>query len=324
MKNVFSFFCYFFILILLLGCNSQQPAIPTTAKPTDTLLPKATLTPLPTFAPLPTFNSVPATTETSLFPPLSINIFNPSLKGIYEPERFVDNITKTVYGKVFSGDTIEEDVFTDSTQGRVILALFWEKGDLDFSLIQPDGQIIDSSTAKVVQYIDYWTSDRISYKSSPGRAKYYLLVPQMGKWTMKIVGKSTPATGSNYILQVTSMAANTIYRIDEKEEYSSGEPIKLSFGITDSMSGSLLAGREYIHGVTMTVTIEDPAKSQHSLELFDDGLHEDGAPDDGVYANIFSDTSLIGEYNFYLQIAGKNNRAKESFTREYYFSINLK
>jgi subtilisin-like proprotein convertase family protein len=276
-----------------------------------------TSTLLPTFTPIP---AIPITYS----PPLSINIFNPSLKGIYEPASFVDNISKTDYGVIFSEKTVEEEVFVDSTQGRVVFSLFWEEGDLDFTLIQPDGKLIDSSMAKLTQYFDYWTSDPISYMSNSGRAKYYLLVPPTGTWTMRIFGKSAAATGSNYILQVTSMAATSIYRIDEKEEYFSGDPITLSFGITDGVSGTLLAGREYIHGVTMMVTIEDPAKNQYSLELYDDGLHGDGEPDDGVYANIFSDTSLVGEYNFYLQIAGKNNRAKEPFTREYFFSIDVK
>jgi hypothetical protein len=74
----------------------------------------------------------------------------------------------------------------------------------------------------------------------------------------------------------------------------------------------------------MKVIVEDPAKKQYSFELYDDGLHGDGKSDDGVYANIFSNTLPIGKYNFYLQISGKNNRDKQPFAREYFFSTIVK
>ena len=86
----------------------------------------------------------------------------------------------------------------------------------------------------------------------------------------------------------------------------------------------MLAGRQYIHGVSMNITIEDPAKTQYSLELYDDGIHKDGKAGDGVYANTFTNTLIVGTYNIFLQISGKNNRAKEPFTREYFFSIEVK
>ncbi len=333
MKNIFRLFHYYLVTVLLLGCSTQQQIM--------TAAPKQTNTPLPTFIPLPTFTSVPATTETYLFPPLSINIFNPSLEGFYEPASFVENIVKTDYGTFFSGDTIEKEVFADSTQGRVVFSLFWEEGDLDFSLIQPDGQPIDSSTVEVVQYFDYYTTDRISYMSNPGRAKYYLYVPQLGKWKLKIIGKSAPSTGSNYILQVTSMDAIGLHYVInpddpssakdgveykfvplQRSEHFSGNPIVFTFGATDNTS--MLAGRQYIHGVSMYITVEDPAKKQYSFELYDDGKNGDGKADDGVYGNVFTNTSIVGTYNICLQISGKNNRAKEPFTREYPFSIVVK
>jgi hypothetical protein len=74
----------------------------------------------------------------------------------------------------------------------------------------------------------------------------------------------------------------------------------------------------------MNITVEDPAKKQYSFELYDDGMHDDGKADDGVYGNVFTNTSIVGTYNTCLQISGKNNRAKEPFTREYHFSIVVK
>jgi hypothetical protein len=308
-------------LLLMTGCNNQvQPTNTPTAtfKPTTTSSPIATPTFLPTFTPLPPFLITPP-------PLLPKGIFDPFRESIYEPADFVNDISKTAFGVISSGSTIEEKATLDTTQPRVVFSLFWKEGDLDLILTQPDGKVIDSSMAKSVKYyFDYWTHDRISFMSDSVSKKYYFLVPQTGIWTIKILGKSTPVIGSNYMLQVTSMSATSFSKHFDKPEYTSGDIITLSASIEDGVSGSLLTPPEYIHNVSMKVIVEDPAKKQYSFELYDDGLHGDGKSDDGVYANTFSNTLPIGKYNFYLQISGKNNRDKQPFAREYFFSTVVK
>lgn len=48
----------------------------------------------------------------------------------------------------------------------------------------------------------------------------------------------------------------------------------------------------------MQVTVKDPDPDNDPppFELLDDGLHGDGAADDGIYANTFSATELEGNY----------------------------
>jgi len=238
---------------------------------------------------------------------------------------------------------VEENVFVDSTMGYGFFSLFWEEGDLDLTLIQPDGNEITPSMITPAQYFDprlIKDYRSIISVSTPGRERYYIVSPQIGQWRMRIFGKSVPATGSNYMIQITSMTATALFNIidpndaknnskDDAEykfaplqrnEHFSGNPIAFTFGIHDNIIG----GRKYIHGATMNVTVEDPAKTQYSFKLYDDGIHKDGKTDDGVYANTFTNTSIAGTYNIYLQISGKNNRAQEPFTREYLFSIVVK
>ncbi len=293
---------------------------------TATAIPKQINTPIPSATPNPlsTYTSAPPL-PTIPPPPLPKGIFDPFRESIFDPADFVDDISKTAFGVILSGSTIEEKVVLDTTQPRVVFSLFWEEGDLDLILIQPDGKVVDSSVTKPVQYyFDYWTHDRISFMSDSVSKKYYFLVPQTGTWIIRILGKSTPAIGSNYMLQVTSMSATSFSKRFDKSEYTSGDIITLSASIEDGVSGSLLTPPEYIHNVSMKVIVEDPAKKQYSFELYDDGLHGDGKSDDGVYANIFSNTLPIGKYNFYLQISGKNNRDKQPFAREYFFSTIVK
>lgn len=70
----------------------------------------------------------------------------------------------------------------------------------------------------------------------------------------------------------------------------------------------------------MQVAVEDPALNSYTFELYDDGLHGDGGADDGIYASTFTNTSLVGSYNFDLSVSGANLRDGQPFTREYSFS----
>jgi hypothetical protein len=327
MKNKFGvFLIYFFEIVLIVGCSQAQTTMIATVIPkqTNTPLPVATLT-SPTVTPLPTFTPFP-----TMPPPiLPKGIFNPFQESIYEPtwiQKSTHEIIKTTFGFVLSDSVIEEKVLVDSSMGNVVFSVFCEEGDLDLTLIQPDGSVIDPSMAESVGdfYSPIATSNHIAFISNSFSEKYYFIAPQPGTWVIRIFGKSTPVTGSNYMVQVTSMPATSFSKHFDKDEYVSGDVIKLSASIEDGVSGSLLTPPEYVYGVSMKIIVEDPAKKQYSFELYDDGLHGDGESNDGVYANDFSNTLLAGKYNFYLQISGKNNRAKEPFTREYSFSTVVK
>lgn len=348
MKNIFGVSRSILIsLLLMTGCNNQvEPTItPTiTFKPTATSSLIATPTFLPTFTPpppLPTTTKTPLLLPKGIFDPFQDSIFDPISVPYGFPNH--DDIIKTAFGVVHQNSMVEENVFVDSTMGYGFFSLFWEEGDLDLTLIQPDGNEITPSMITPAQYFDprlIKDYRSIISVSTPGRERYYIVSPQIGQWKMRIFGKSVPATGSNYMIQITSMTATALFNIIDpndaknnskadaeykfaplqQNEHFSGNPIVFTFGIHDN----IMAGRKYIHGATMNITVEDPAKTQYSFELYDDGIHKDGKADDGVYANTFTSTSITGTYNIYLQISGKNNRAQEPFTREYLFSIVVK
>ncbi len=308
MKNKFGVFLICFVEILLIvGCiNQAQLTMTATSIPkqTNTFLPKATLT----LTPLPTFTPIPPAKPLSPFPKGIFEPFRDSVHEIYEPTRQEVNyeVIKTTYGVISSDSVIEEKILVDSSMGYTVFSFFWEKGDFDLILIQPDGKEIKLSTPKY--HI------------------FYSGVLQVGTWTMKILGKSTPAITSNYMIQITSKFPGTsLYRnIFAWDVYALGSPIKFSLGIIDSVSGSLLTPLEYVHGISLRVTAETPDKEYYTFDLYDDGQHEDGQADDGVYGNIFSNTEVAGKYNFFIEASGINNRAKEPFAREYYLSTIVK
>lgn len=247
----------------------------------------------------------------------------------------LSEIIQTGFGIVSPNAVIEENILVDSAMWKTVVSLFWDEGDLELTLIQPDRKEINLSMTTPAQDFNYYRIKDDLYVvsiSDSNKVRYYFQAPQAGKWTMRIFGKSTPSTGSNYMIQVTSYLATGFHLEDfNKDGYIPGESINFSFGVTDSTAGYLNAPPGYIHGASIHVTAETPNKEYSTFELYDDGLHGDGLADDGIYGNTFKNTSVKGKYNFYIQVSGILNRDSGSlykphdpFVREYYFSTTVK
>ncbi len=219
-----------------------------------------------------------------------------------------ESVVREASGTAPSGGTVEETVLVDSTMGSLTASLFWPGSDLDLTLVQPNGTVIDPAVAELDPDITYTAGSTYEF--------YRIHAPQPGAWTIRIYGKQTSSATEEYTILASAKDA-MIFTVDvHKDQYFAGEPIKLTASIEDSLSAAPM-GPEYIYGATMLVTAEDPAQNQYTFELYDDGQHGDGSANDGVYANLFHDTWLLGSYNFNVQVSGLNNRAGQPFTREY-------
>jgi len=222
-----------------------------------------------------------------------------------------EGVYRAASGIVPSGGTVDESVQVDSTIGSITFSLFWPGSDLDLALVEPGGRVITPTVAE--------GDPDISFTSGSTYEFYQVFAPQPGSWTMRIFGNSTPPEGEEYTISASGMDA-MIFAVDpDQDQYYSGEAIVLTASIEESFLDSPTQP-EYIYGVEMQVTAQDPALNTYTFDLYDDGLHGDGGADDGVYANTFDDTSLIGSYNFNVQVSGNNNRDGQPFTREYSFS----
>jgi hypothetical protein len=105
----------------------------------------------------------------------------------------------------------------------------------------------------------------------------------------------------------------------DRTNYTAGTPIKITASIDDAFLD--IPTPQYILGATMQGTVIDPSQISHQFELFDDGLHDDGQPNDGIYANTFADTEVPGSYNFNITASGTNLRMGQPFTREETLSV---
>jgi hypothetical protein len=211
---------------------------------------------------------------------------------------------------VAPGGTVEEQVWIDSTIGQATFALSWPGSDLDLVLVRPDESIVDPAVAE--------TDPLITFVSGTTYEFYQVDAPQDGEWTLRIHGTSTPPEGEEYSISVFASDAMIFSVEADQTEYPQGSPIKITASIEDSFLD--VVEHQYILGVTMQVAVEDPALNSYTFELYDDGLHGDGGADDGIYASTFTNTSLVGSYNFDLSVSGANLRDGQPFTREYSFS----
>jgi hypothetical protein len=232
-------------------------------------------------------------------------IYNSILVKVYG-----ESVVRTASGTVAQGGVAEESVLVDSSIGSATFAVFWPGSDLDLVLVQPDGSLIDS----VVAHAD----PNITFVSGATYEFYKVDAPQYGEWKLRILGVSTPSGGEQYSISVTATDAMIFTAAPDKVEYFTGAPIKITASIEDSYLDVITP--QYILGVSMQVTAEDPAGNTYFFDLYDDGLHGDSEANDGIYANAFGDTFLVGSYNFNIKVSGVNNRHGQPFAREYAFS----
>ena len=217
------------------------------------------------------------------------------------------------------------------------ISLIWDdlSADLDLAIEKPDGSVIDTSN---------WTTfsgvDRIT---GPGIEYFTVTAPDVGDWKAHLSAVSGTA---NYALVLSGQSSIEMDVFFDKDEYAPNAPILISAALTESITP--------VTGATVVADVVTPTaagvtfmKAQQSLEesensgqviksengkqfldqegtvlftsesltLFDDGTHGDGAANDGVYANSFTDTQNEGTYSFAISATGTSPNGID-FVRE--------
>jgi hypothetical protein len=146
----------------------------------------------------------------------------------------------------------------DSTQGII------------FSLITPDGEVIDSTTADNYENIEYVKDGRIHF--------YTLYSPESGIWTLDIFGENgTPYTAS---VHINSPIAFTVDM--EKEFYNVTEEISLSVDLSDVIP--IVDSVDDIY-----CELENLEGNLETFQLSDNGANGDTLANDSVYTVLFAD-----------------------------------
>lgn len=171
--------------------------------------------------------------------------------------------------------------------------------DAEVTITRPDGVILTDPTLVDTRHL-VWRIPN----------------PMAGVWLMTVTGEGgCEFCASDYLVEAavkSDLTIDVFLRL-ALEDRLIGRPMPILVSLSDTLP---------ILGASVNVQVTDPIGGIFSLTLFDDGLHVDGAADDGFYGNTFYKTSLGGSYNVVVTATGTSN-LDEVFQRRLRASFNM-
>jgi hypothetical protein len=258
------------LLVLSLGVGAFGCANETASTPTLTPTPKPS----------------PQTASTPTVTPI-LYTYNE-----YEPPQAAN-----VNGEIYP-DEEKSQTFLVTDASAVGFVLNWPFDyELSMTLISPDGKLIDTSVAgtdpDVIYSLDF-LQDYATHTET-----YEINNPEQGNWTAHIRAVKVPKSGELYSMQVVLKTNLTLSLLLKIGDYKPGEPINMAVDLTRDDTGVI--------GASVTADIETPSKGIDTIVLYDDGLHGDNEPNDGRYANEYTNTNSWGNYFITVTALGSAN-----------------
>lgn len=208
-----------------------------------------------------------------------------------------------IQGTIKPNEVKMHTVFIDNTTKKADFNLFWLGSDFDLVLYTPSGVKINSSVAS--------NYSNINYTSGPTFESYEIQSPESGNWTMEIIAVNVTSTGENYSA-ITFIETNLSVIVGiNKESYVPNEPIALAAYVQDNETP--------LSRVNVTAIISRPDGTNSTIQLYDNGLHNDNQADDGIYVNVYTGTNISGKY--YITISANGIIRNESFKRKAFKNV---
>jgi len=223
-------------------------------------------------------------------------------------------IAPSTFGTLTTGQSITRSIWLEGGGGVMLFARLEEDSALEFSLVAPDGTIVDRNRADA--------DPNILAKIEENAALFFILEAQAGEWQMVVEAINTPTDGAKYM-------TGAVY------ESSMEETIHIDRGLyRPGESGTLTVNLANVSGATtVNATIGDGASAQtiiltgnggiytgnfavpdepgyHGLSVKMSGTMTNGTPFEQERRNIFpvaSNTfSLGGVSSDFLQLASNS------------------
>jgi len=205
---------------------------------------------------------------------------------------------------VMPDEEIYSDVRMDSSFTKATFYMSFDSGDVGFELVEPGGRVIDPDEAA--------TDLRIFYEEGDDFRQYIIFDPSFGTWLLVAKGTDVPTEGTEFTTVVRGRTKLRLNDYLDKPSYNQNEPILVAVSIfdeEDSIKGMDVRADvavvveatgsgmfEMVNGDLVEIPLDDNYGYEEldDLRLYDDGQHGDGKPHDGVYANYWMDTEMIG------------------------------
>jgi len=183
--------------------------------------------------------------------------------------------------------------------------LLWQEGDINFTLITPNGTQINPFVAAINDNVTYYSDENFTIEG------YDINNPESGIWTVNVTAINISEDGQDYSIR-TLLDTNLTISFDlDTYYYYPNEDINITVSVTNN--GIPLTG------TSVAAIIEKPDKTTDYITLYDDGSHGDYLINDGIYSNIYSNTNINGIYNMIATASGSIN--DEHFIRETFITV---
>ncbi|MFQ6094475.1 MAG: hypothetical protein ACE5OR_17680, partial [bacterium] len=164
-----------------------------------------------------------------------------------------------IVGTISSGEVQTHTIAIDGDAASV--SLMWGYADsMGLTLYDPQGQEIDPSASAAITYTASITDKTVGY---------ILEDPEAGQWTAQITATNTYTDGEDYLLVTAVSSTITVTAEVDKDWYAVNEPVQIS--------ADLRHGSAPVTGAVVTATVFFSGTTAATANLYDDGLHGDGA-----------------------------------------------
>jgi uncharacterized repeat protein (TIGR02543 family) len=199
-----------------------------------------------------------------------------------------------------SGTLAQVSVISDAAT-TLTFQLLSTGTDEGFRLQDPSGNRVDSTTPQSNPNVQY----SVTASGSGGWFSYQINSPAPGPWTVILGGSNISESEVGCNLMAFSDSKVTLSP-ETDGLFNQGQDVVVMCGLADLSTSPTTP----VLSATITATVQLPDGTTTTLTLFDDGLHNDGAPNDGVYAAVLPGVSEAGEYLITYQGTGQNSQGQ--------------
>jgi Mg-chelatase subunit ChlD len=166
-----------------------------------------------------------------------------------------------------------------SGAGELTLSLSW-----DNAVASWEGVLHDPANAHVAEF-----------KHDSRHSVWRVAYPAGGNWRLEVTQVNPP--GTEYLVDANLRSDLTMeaYLVVPPDERKPGVPMPILVSLTDTGP---------IAGAGVAATVDTPSGPPLGLFFYDDGRHDDGAADDGLYGATFYQTGQRGSYSVLIGAAG--------------------
>ncbi|MEK6954358.1 MAG: alpha/beta fold hydrolase [Candidatus Micrarchaeota archaeon] len=208
----------------------------------------------------------------------------------FEPRRPPGAIRMVVQAPFIAGQILVGETLNGGYKvGRFIFTRpgwFWRTitshsgSTLSTRLIAPSGAIFNSTTNQ--------TNPNVTYVKGPNFEVFGIKGAELGQWQANITAIDVPPQGENFTFIPFILTDVNLSILNNRTEFFLGDTVLRVVEISNG-SGSF-------PGANVTEEIRLSTGGTEAFSLYDDGLHDDFGPTDGIYGGYFRNVSSEGNY----------------------------